>query len=89
VNYRHPELFDEVAKAAIRIMDTSFGPKRLVTTLNAYAMMEHRHPILFDQVASVLVQSCDKLNSKDLKIMSKAFAKFDHYPTELLEAANA
>jgi hypothetical protein len=42
INHRHPELFDEMAKAATPILET-FNSQDLAIAANAYAKINHRY----------------------------------------------
>eukprot|EP00980_Cylindrotheca_fusiformis_P027175 scaffold19245_cov73-Cylindrotheca_fusiformis.AAC.1 len=65
MDHKHPMLFDEVANAAIPIIDT-FNSQELANTANAFAKIDHQHPLLFDEVAKAAIPIIDTFNSQGL-----------------------
>eukprot|EP00980_Cylindrotheca_fusiformis_P025369 scaffold13534_cov69-Cylindrotheca_fusiformis.AAC.2 len=76
MDHPQPSLFDEVAKAAIPIIDT-FNSQGLANAVNAFAKMDHQHPLLFE-VAKRSIPIIDTFNSQNLASTVNAFAKMDH-----------
>eukprot|EP00980_Cylindrotheca_fusiformis_P018357 scaffold6011_cov63-Cylindrotheca_fusiformis.AAC.1 len=89
MDHKHPRLFDEVANAAIPIINT-FKSQELANTVNAFAKMDHQHPMLFDEVANAAIPIINTFNSQELANTVNAFAKMDHnHPMLFDEVANA
>eukprot|EP00980_Cylindrotheca_fusiformis_P019900 scaffold7011_cov73-Cylindrotheca_fusiformis.AAC.1 len=89
MDHPHPMLFDEVAKAAIPIIDT-FNSQDLANTVNAFAKMDHHHPMLFDEVAKAAIPIIGTFESQHLANTVNAFAKMDHpHPMLFDEVARA
>jgi hypothetical protein len=84
MDHRHPVLFDKVAKASIRIIDT-FKSQTLANTVNAYTKMDHHHPVLFDKVAKASIRIIDTFKSQTLANTVNAYAKMDHHHPVLFD----
>eukprot|EP00980_Cylindrotheca_fusiformis_P018361 scaffold6012_cov127-Cylindrotheca_fusiformis.AAC.4 len=88
MDHQHPMLFDEVANAAIPIIDT-FNAQDIANTVNAFAKMDHPHPMLFDEVANAAIPIINTFESQGLANTVNAFAKMDHQRLMLFdEVAN-
>ena len=68
MDHRHPELFDNIATAAIPIINT-FNAQDLANTVNAYARMRHRSPRLFEAVADAAMPILDSPSCTDFSLL--------------------